>query len=146
MRLPVFAMLVALGSAACAGMRPTAASWMSPAGGDSRLVGTWALVSTRITRGDSVLLDAASPAIRAMKLLNATDFSVIALRGDQFMRAGAGRYTLAGDQYVETVDLASGRYTPGREYRFRITLSGDTWTTDGGEGTERFQEVWRRVR
>jgi hypothetical protein len=110
------------------------------------LVGTWELVSTRVTRGDTVLLEVSAPKIRAIKILNATDYSVVTLRGEQFMRAGTGRYTLNGNEYVETVELASGRFTPGRAYTFRIDVNGDTWTTDGGQGLELFHEVWRRVR
>lgn len=110
------------------------------------IIGTWELVSTRLTRGDSVLLDLSAPAVRAFKIVNATHYSVISLRGDQFMRAGAGRYTLNGDHYVETIEIASGRFTAGREYAFTVMIDGDVWTTDGGTATEHFHEVWRRVR
>ena len=112
----------------------------------ARLAGTWELVSTRITRGDSVVLDARAPEIQALKILNDTHYSVITRRGEQFMRAGAGRYSLSGDTYTETLDLGSGQYTPGGTYTFRIRLDGDTWTTDGGTEVTRFHEVWRRVR
>lgn len=97
-------------------------------------------------RNDSLLFEASAPAIRALKILNATDYSVVTIRGDQFMRAGTGRYTVDGSTYTETIDLGSGRFTPGRTYTFRFDLTGDVWTIDGGQGQELFHEVWRRVR
>lgn len=112
----------------------------------ARLAGTWELVSTRVTRGDSTLLDESVPAIQALKILNATHYSVITRRNEQFMRAGAGRYSLSGDTYTETLDLGSGQYTPGRTYTFRVRLDGDTWMIDGGTEDTRFHEVWRRLR
>ena len=111
-----------------------------------QLVGTWELVSSRVTRGDSVLLDASAPSLRSYKLINFSHYSVLTLRDGQFMRASTGRYNLSGDSYTEIVELASGAYTPGRAYNFHFRMDGDTWTIDGGSSTERFVEVWRRVR
>ena len=144
LRIPLAALLA---FAACTRADPQVGTTVAASmGRDARLVGTWELVSTRITRGDSTLLHARAPAIRSLKLLNATHYSVLTLRDRQFMRAGTAPYALVGDTYTETVDLASGSYTPGRVYSFRIRIDGDTWTTDGGEGGQRFEEVWRRVR
>ncbi len=113
----------------------------------TRLIGTWELVSTRITRGDSTLMTGTAPEFRALKILNGTHFSVLTRRGDQFLRAAAGRYTLVGDTYTELVDLTSApQFTPGVAYTYQVTLDGDTWTIDGGSGATRLLEVWRRVR
>lgn len=113
----------------------------------ARLVGTWELVSSLATRGDSTVFAGTAPEFRALKIVNDSHYSVITRRGDQFLRAGAGRYTLSGDMYTETVDLASTEgFTPGAVYAFRIQINGDTWTLDGGSGGTRLQEVWRRVR
>lgn len=142
-------LLVLLALSACTGARTDLDGMPVTSSADhdaARLAGTWELVSTRVTRGDSIVLDESAPAIRALKILNDTHYSVITRRGDQFMRAGAGRYSLSGDTYTETMDLGSGQYTPGRTYSFRIRLDGDTWTIDGGTEATRFHEVWRRVR
>lgn len=132
--------------AGCGGMHGT----MHPSGSmrmDNRLVGTWELVSTRITDGTRTLVEGGPPEIRSLKILNNTDYSVVTRRADRFMRAGTGRYTLSGDTYTESVDLASGESAaPGRVYTFRITVDDDTWTLDGGSDSQRLQEVWRRVR
>lgn len=114
---------------------------------DNPLVGTWALVSTRISNGQTVLLEGGPPQMRSLKILNATHYSVITRQGDTFVRAGAGRYTLTGTEYTETVELASSaNFVPGQVYSFRITLQDDTWTIEGGSGSQQLREVWRRVK
>jgi hypothetical protein len=145
-------LLSTLYAAACAQPRPVDTTQPTLVVGtaarspSAALAGTWELVSTRMTRGDSVVLDATASTIQARKILNATHWAVVTRRGDQFLRAATGPYTLAGSDYTETVELASGRFTPGQTYTFRIELAGDTWTIDGGTGEQRFHEVWRRVR
>ena len=140
-----FAMLAVAGGCASAGAGAT------PPAGPVRglgpaLVGTWELVSTRVTRGDRTVLDEGPPTVRAIKILNGTHYSLVALRNGTFARAATGRYRVVGDSYSETIDLASGGVSAGRTYTFRIRVDGDTWTTDGGSGSDQFHEVWRRQR
>jgi hypothetical protein len=133
--------------AACASAQTESATTSAALRGDNRLIGTWELVSTRIMRNDSTIIQGTAPEFRSLKILNGTHYSVITRRGDQFLRAGAGRYTLSSDNYTETVDLASpANFTPGAVYTFRISVEGDTWTLEGGAGATRLHEVWRRVR
>ena len=108
------------------------------------LVGTWELVSTRVTRGDRTVLDERPPTVRGLKILNGTHYSLVTLRNEAFARAATGRYRVVGDSYSETIDLASGGAT-GRTFTFRIRVEGDTWTSVGGSGTDQFHEVWRRL-
>lgn len=132
--------------AACASS-PDPGATSSAVRSDSRLVGTWELVSTRISRNDTTVIHGTAPEFRSLKILNDTHYSVVTRRGEQFLRAGTGRYTLSGDTYTETVDLASTPvFSPGAVFTFRIQISGDTWTLDGGSGVMQVQEVWRRVR
>lgn len=140
-----FAMLAVAAGCASAGAGAT------PPAGPVRglgpaLVGTWELVSTRVTRGDRTVLDEGPPTVRAIKILNGTHYSLVALRNGTFARAATGRYRVVGDSYSETIDLASGGVSAGRTYTFRIRVDGDTWTTDGGSGSDQFHEVWRRQR
>lgn len=140
--LPLLTVLVA-GCASAQPKPPAAAAAQT----DTRLVGTWELVSTRISNGATTLVEGGPPEMRSLKILNNTDYSVLTRRGSEFLRAGAGRYTLEGDAYTESVDLASSaNFTPGRVYSFRITLEGDTWTIDGGSDAQHVHEVWRRLR
>ena len=109
------------------------------------LVGTWELVSTRVTRGDRTLLDEGPPTVRALKVLNGTHYSLVTQRNGAFARAASGRYRVVGDSYSETIELASGSAGAGRTYTFRIRVDGDSWTTDGATGGDQLHEVWRRV-
>jgi hypothetical protein len=139
------ALLLLLG--ACASGGAGAATPAGPGRGfGPALVGTWELVSTRVVRGERAVSDERPPTIRALKILNGTHYSLVTLRNGTFARAASGRYRVVGDSYAETVELASGQFTGGRTYTFRIRVDGDSWTTDGGAGAERYQEVWRRVR
>ena len=142
-RWPV-ALIMLVGCASQPQVSTTAAS--AGAQRDTRLVGTWELVSTLATRNDSVVMQGGPPGITSMKILNATDYAVITRRDGQFMRAGGGRYTLSGNTYTEHVDVASTQYPPNTMATFTIRLDGDTWTTEGGTTATRFRETWRRVR
>lgn len=144
-RLPL-ALLVALGACASTGSSAATAPSGPVRGNGPLLVGTWELVSTRVSRGDSTFVEERPPAIRALKVLNGTHYSLVTLRGEAFARAATGRYRVVGDSYSETIELASGRVAEGRTYTFRIRVDGDEWTTDGGIGADQFHEVWRRLR
>jgi hypothetical protein len=114
---------------------------------NNSFIGTWELVSTHVSRNDSTLMRGTGAEFRSLKMLNNTHFSVITRRGEQFLRAAAGRYTLNGENYTEMIDVSSATtFTPGAQYSFKSKIEGDTWTIDGGSGATRVQEVWRRVR
>lgn len=138
-------LLLVVGACASAGAGATGAPAGPVRGLGPALVGTWELVSTRVTRGESTLLDEGPPTVRALKILNGTHYSLVTVRNGSFARAATGRYRVVGDSYSETIELASGQGTEGRTYTFRIRVDGDRWTTDGGSGADRFHEVWRRV-
>lgn len=55
-----------------------------------------------------------------------------------------GTYTLDGDKYVERVTFAGENIADmiGEEYRFTITVEGDTFTQIG-DGND-YNEVWKR--
>jgi hypothetical protein len=140
-------LLVAVGACVSAGAGATGAPAGPVRGLGPSLVGTWELVSTRVIRGERTILDEEAPTVRALKVLDGTHYSLVTLRNGTFARAAAGRYRVVGDSYSESIDVASGQFTEGRTYTFRIRIDGDRWTTDGGgSGTDRFEEVWRRVR
>ena len=146
MRRSCLPLLLAVSACASAGAGAAGAPSGPVRGLGPALVGTWELVSTRVERGERTILDESPPTVRALKILNGTHYSLVTLRNGTFARAAAGRYRVVGDSYSESIDVASGQFTEGRTYTFRIRLEGDRWTTDGGAGTDRFVEVWRRVR
>jgi hypothetical protein len=118
---------------------------------DSTLIGTWEMVSSRVTRGDSVLSDVKAPEVRSVKVLNRTHFSFITVRRDtQFVRAAAGRYSTqpksaAEGQYTEVPEIGSSSGLRDRAFIFTYRIEGDTWYHKGGVGTATIDEVWRRV-
>jgi hypothetical protein len=147
--------------AACAAGTPSPSPSPSPAVGsvanvlqqsDSPLTGTWELVSSRVSRGDSVIADLRAPELRSLKVLDGTHFSFITVRRDtQFVRAAAGRYTTTRltateGRYTEMVELSSTRGMRGATYEFSYRVEGDMWYHAGGAGATKFDEVWRRVR
>lgn len=146
-RVGVALLAVFVTACASASSIPTSPPPVSMCPTDNTLTGTSELVSTQISNGPTVLLEGGPPQIRSLKILNATHYSVITRQGDTFLRAGAGRYTLTGTEYTETVELASSaHFVPGQAYSFRITLQDDTWTIEGGSGSQQLPEVWRRVK
>jgi hypothetical protein len=143
---PLLALLLFASACASASSAATGGPSGPVPGLGPRLVGTWELVSTRLIRGSETIVDEHPPTVRALKILNGTHYSLVTMRNGEFARAASGRYRVVGDSYAEEIELASGRVAPGRTYSFRISVEGDTWTTDGGAGSDRYHEVWRRVR
>ena len=120
---------------------------------DSPLMGTWELVSSRVTRGDSVVADVRSPDVRQLKVLSRTHFSFVSVQRDtQFLRAAAGRYTATPrtateGRYTEMSEIGSSRGFRNRIFEFTYRLEGDLWHHSGGAGgLARIDEIWRRVR
>jgi hypothetical protein len=162
MRAPAVLLLVLpLGTlAACAPRTPSASpaarsatqAAAQAAETDSPLMGTWEMISSRVTRGDSVLADVRAPEVRSLKVLDLTHFSFITVRRDtQFVRAAAGRYTTqrhtaTEGHYTEVSEIGSSPGLRGRTFNFTYRLEGDTWYHKGGVGTATIDEVWRRVR
>ncbi len=124
---------------ACASMG-TGASASNP------LQGTWELVSSRMTRGDSVM-EMRSPTLRSIKVINATHFSFITTReSGEFVRSAAGPYTVSGNQYTENTQASSAPGMRNQSYTFTYRVEGDLWYYSGSVSTTKLDEVWRRVR
>jgi hypothetical protein len=136
------ALIPVLSSCAAATQTGTAASMSS-----NPLIGTWELVSSRMTRGDSVLGDYRAPALQSTKILNATHFSFLTRRGTgEFARAAVGRYTVVGNQYTEMIEASSATSITNKSYTFTYRIDGDLWHHTGRVEDADFDEVWRRVR
>src|SRR5215217_5197720 len=70
-RLPLM-LLAGLGACASIGSGASTTPSGPVRGNGPLLIGTWELVSTRVTRGDNTVLDERAPTIRALKVLNGT--------------------------------------------------------------------------
>jgi hypothetical protein len=115
------------------------------------LVGSWELVSQRITQfGRTTQTDLSET--KSLKIVTPTHWSVIAssANGKKFVRAGAGRYRVKGDNYIEAIDFASYTNWVGTEATFKWRVEGDRWHQSGTFGKWPTKvttvEVYRRLR
>ncbi|HYD54237.1 MAG TPA: hypothetical protein VEA99_16495 [Gemmatimonadaceae bacterium] len=108
--------------------------------------GAWELVASRAYRGDSLLYEVRPPQVRAIKVLSGGRFSYVTARQDgSLVRAGAGRYLVAGTTYTETLDLASADPMRGRSYPFTMRIENGVWHHGGAVEGVRLEEEWRRA-
>lgn len=144
MRAVLSLVFVLVAFAACGHTRTTAPS--TAAGADHPLTGTWEMVSARYTAGDGTVSAFDASAYRSIKVLNGTHFAFITEdRDGEFVRAGGGPYRVQSDRYIETVTYGSFDLPEGSA-SFTYRVDGDTWHHSGIIGTNRLEEVWRRVR
>lgn len=106
------------------------------------LNGTWELISgTTIEKNDTTLTDY-TKGQKMIKIINDTHFAF--LRHDlnkgkdslKIFDSGAGRYTLAGDQYTEYLDYCNYREWEGNSFHFTVTIKNDTLVQRGTEKVE----------
>ena len=130
---------------ACVPPKPTATGNVVQQGrSTTALSGTWELVSTKITRNDTTLLEGGPPEVTSIRIMNGTHYSVLTHRNGMFVRAGAGRYTIRGPEYVEYVDDASGQFTAGERFIYTARLDGNELRIEGRSRSLHIREVWRR--
>jgi len=107
------------------------------------LAGTWHLISgTAITGNDTVVTDY-TKGQQMLKIINDSHFAFIRHDLNQgkdttnkIFSAGAGRYTLNGDQYTEHLDFFDQREWEGHSFNFTVTISNDTLIQKGIEKLE----------
>lgn len=106
------------------------------------IVGTWKLLSgTLIENGDTTITDYTRD-VSFIKIINDTHFSFLQhdLKKGKDSAAvfvsGGGRYTLTNDSYTEHLEYCSAREWEGNDFKFTITLKGDTLVQNGIEVVE----------
>lgn len=120
---------------------------MAPAAAGTPLDGAWELVSATFSGPDRATSTVTPPQLRSLKVLNDGRFSFITVRQDGTVaRSSAGRYSVSGNTYTETIDLSNSPPDVGTTFTFEFRIVGDEWHHRGGAGDRRFDEVWRRVR
>ena len=135
--LCAFAVLVLLSS--CQTTTPVAAG--------TPLDGAWSLVSATFSGPDRTPSTVTPPQLRSLKVLNDGRFAFVTVREDgTVVRSSAGRYTVNGNTYSETIELSNSPGDVGKTFTFEFQLDGDDWRHRGGLQDRRFDEVWRRVR
>ena len=107
-----------------------------------KLEGTWELLSgTTIVKDDTTFTDYTKDQ-RMIKIINATHFAFVKHDLNKWkdstanFDAGAGTYTLSGDQYTEYLDYCNYREWEGQVFQFTMQLQNDTLTQTGREKVE----------
>lgn len=103
------------------------------------LTGTWRLVSAKvITKGDTVSTFPVAGQ-EMIKMFNGTHFSFFkhdvnkGAGANAAFDAGAGRYTLSGEDYKEQLSYCSAREWENRDFSFKVTFHNDTLIQKGIE-------------
>ncbi|WP_164112510.1 MULTISPECIES: hypothetical protein [Sphingobacterium] len=106
----------------------------------SSLMGSYRLIeSTTIKDGDTVYVQVDSAKTEMIKVINATHFAFFNHDKNQgkdsttLFVSGGGRYQLKGNEYTENLDFCSYRPWEGKQFKFTISLKGDTLTQQGKE-------------
>ncbi|TXH23160.1 MAG: hypothetical protein E6Q95_00800 [Chitinophagaceae bacterium] len=106
------------------------------------IIGTWHLISgTTITKKDTVFTDYTKN-LYGIKIFNRTHFSFFnhdTKKGKDStaaFTAGAGTYSLVGNNYTEHLDFLNYRDWEGRSFHFKISIQNDTLTQYGEEKLE----------
>lgn len=108
----------------------------------SPLIGTWQLVVSTSTEGDSTV-STFNPKVKMIKMINPTHFSFFShdlnngkdsTKGS--FSAGGGRYTLKDSIYTEHLEYFNERKWEGNNFNFIIKFNGDTLIQRGVEKVE----------
>lgn len=101
--------------------------------------GTWKLLTgTLIEKGDTIITDYTTGR-SFIKIINDSHFAFLShtLRSDSTdFSAGGGRYTLSGNNYTEHLEYCSAKEWEGHDFRFTVTMNGDTLIQSGVEKIE----------
>lgn len=103
------------------------------------IAGTWKLVSSKVTRGAKTEVTYPVKGQEMIKLFNGTHFAFFKhdlAKGAvpvPVYDAGAGTFSLKGDQYQEHLAYCNYREWENRDFKFTLTLKNDTITQKGIE-------------
>lgn len=106
------------------------------------LIGTWKMVSSvLIEKGDTINTEYAKN-LSFIKIINESHFAFLQhdLRKGKDSTAmyssGGGSYRLVGNSYTEHLEYCSARNWEGNDFKFTITIKGDTLVQKGIEIVE----------
>ena len=112
----------------------------------SPLVGTWKLVSGKMTRNDSTQNYDPSR-LNSLKIVTPTHFAVFGQNPDgTFSHAAAGTIQITPTNYTEKLSHGNMLSWIGKEVKFTYTVKSDTWQVKGGVDSTTFEETWTRVK
>lgn len=113
---------------------------------DTRLVGTWGLISFKYTLPDTVITGNSST-FNSITIFGKSFFAYIGKTANDnvFKRAGGGRYKLTGEVLVEIMDYTSIANMLGKTFQFKCVIEGDTWYHSGQINNILVEEVWKKI-
>jgi hypothetical protein len=112
----------------------------------SALEGAWERTYLRFVLPDTTIEETFEPGARSTKILTPTHFAFGQQSEDGTeVYAGGGRYTFAGNTYIEFVEYHSSASLVGRTIPFESRREGDLWHIAGTIGRFRLEETWRRL-
>ena len=113
-----------------------------------QLVGTWKLISGKVTQGDSTF-PYDNKTSDAIKIVTPTHFAVFSqnVSDTAFAHAGAGPVEMDDKNYTEHIMYGNDKDLIGKTAKFTYRLEGDKWYIKGGiDNMIMFEEVWQRVK
>jgi len=106
------------------------------------ITGTWKLLTaTHIEKGDTTVTDYTKN-ISFIKVINDTHFAFLqhdlnkGKDSSAVFVSGGGKYSLSQNLYTEHLEYCSAREWEGNEFKFNITIEGDTLIQNGIEKVE----------
>jgi hypothetical protein len=113
-----------------------------------QLVGTWKLISGKVTIGDSTY-PYDNKTSDAIKIVTPTHFAVLSqnISDTAFQHAGAGTVEMDDKNYTEHLMYGNGKDMIGKTAKFTYRLEGDKWYIKGGiDNMMMFEEEWQRIK
>lgn len=137
MKINTVLAIIAISFMSCTGGMNEKLSEKSPV-----ITGTWKLITgTLIEKGDTIVSHYAKN-VSFIKIINETHFAFLQhdLNKGQdsaaVFVAGGGRYSLSGSTYTEYLEYCNARNWEGNDFKFTVSLKGDTLIQSGIEKIE----------
>ena len=137
MKIKIVFVMIAITLTSCLGKKNSTISKTS-----NLVAGTWKLIKgTLVEKGDTTVTDYTKN-ISFIKIINETHFAFLqhdlkkGQDSDAVFVAGGGRYSLADSSYTEHLEYCSARNWEGNDFKFTITVKGDTLIQTGVEKVE----------
>jgi hypothetical protein len=137
MKIKIVFVIIAIALTSCLGKKDSNISKTS-----NLVSGTWKLIKgTLIEKGDTTVTDYTKN-ISFIKIINDTHFAFLqhdlkkGQDSDAVFVSGGGRYSLTDSSYTEHLEYCSARNWEGNDFKFTITVKGDTLIQTGVEKVE----------
>jgi hypothetical protein len=109
------------------------------------LVGTWKMVSSKMTMNDSTTTSDDTKG-ETMKIITPTHFALLSKGADSALQyAGGGRVTMDNRNYTETIAFFSDKSMLNKVAVFIYKMDGNRCHFEGKIEDIKLDEVWERV-